>query len=172
MASERLTQSASDQTNSGELERHLEEAFHMPTPQWWESVHQSFSRLQELFRPKSDALLHEELDEDADEYTISARLARAASLPSIILLPSGNHALGLAATNEPLQCTAFGTVGPKVYIELFWEAIAEAQESGHVNIMVHEILQESEPRILLRLETHIFELNYIQCEALVRKYVQ
>ena len=142
----------------------------MPTSQWWESAGWAFAQLQELSRPRSGAALDQELDEPSDEYAASARLARAASLPAVIVLPSRNYALGLTATNEPLQCVAFGTVGRKRYIELFWESIARAQEAGVPKIAVYEVLQ-LDPKIALRIESHVFELRYHQCEALVRTCV-
>jgi hypothetical protein len=151
-----------------ELDQHLEDAYNMPTRQWWESAQRAFLRLQELFHPEPAALLSPELDEPAAEYATSARLARAASLPSIILLPSENHALELTATNEPLQCVAIGTVGSKLFVELLWELIAQAQEASGVKIVVHEVLQGPVLLITLSVEAHLFELKYFQCESLVR----
>lgn len=142
----------------------------MPTSQWWESVGLAFAQVQELSSSKSRAAL-DDLDDTVDEYAVSARLARAASLPSIIILPSGNHALGLTATDEPLQCVAFGTVGRKRFVELLWESIVEAQDSGIAKIVVHEVLQGEIPQITFRVEDHIFELRYLQCEPLVRASV-
>jgi hypothetical protein len=157
------------QFNGRELDQHLEEAFDMPTSHWWESVEQTFVQLQELVNTRASALFtDDELDEPAGEHAASARVARAASLPSIILLPAGKHALGLTATSEPLQCVAFGTVGPKLYVELLWETVAQVQEPGVVKIMVHSVLQGPVPQIILRVEAHIFELSYLQCESLVR----
>lgn len=171
MAGPDLSQSTSVQPNSTKLDQHLKETFNMPTSQWWESVTQAFVQLQELSRPRSPVLDHE-LDEPVDDDAASARLARAASLPAIILFPAGNHALGLTATNESLQCVAFGTVGRKRYVELLWESIVQAQEAGAAKIVVHEILQGEIPQITLRVDAHIFELRYFQCEPLVRTSVQ
>ena len=172
MAGSDLSQGVSAQPNFARLDQQLERNFNMPTSQWWESVGKAFAQLQELSRPRSGAALEQGLDEPADEYAAGARLARAASLPSIILLPSGNHALGLTATDEPLQCVAFGTVGRKRYIELFWESIARTQEAGAPKIAVYEVLQGVDPKITLQIESHTFELRYHQCEALVRTYVK
>lgn len=171
MAGSDLSQGTPVQSNSTKLDRHLEETYNMPTPQWWESVAHAFAQLQELACPTSSVDLGHELAEPVDEYSASARLARATSLPSITLLPAGNHALKLAATNEVLQCLAFGTVGRKRYVELLWESIAQAQQAGAAKVVVHEVLQGVIPQITLRIGVHMFELRYLQCEPLVRTCV-
>jgi hypothetical protein len=171
MAEQSLSRDTPARSYGRELDQNLQEVYNMPTSQWWESVQLTFLRLENLLHPKSVALLGNQFDEPAEEYAISARLARAASLPSIILLPAGNHVLGLTATNETLQCMAFGTVGPKLYVNIVLESIAQAEEAGTVKIFVYEILQGPIPRITLRVEAHIFEVKYIQCESLVRAYV-
>lgn len=171
MAEHALSQNTPARSYGRELDQNLQEVYNMPTSQWWESVQLTFLRLEKLLHPKSVALLSNQLDEPAEEYAISARVARAASMPSIILLPAGTHALSLTATNETLQCMAFGTVGPKLYVELVRESIVQAQEAGTIKIAVYEILQGPVPRITLRVEAHVFEMKYLQCESLVRAYV-
>jgi hypothetical protein len=171
MAETGPSHSASVQSNSSKLDNHLEHAYNMPTSQWWDSVGQAFARLQDLCRPRPNAALDCDLDQPADDYAVNARLARVTSLPAIILLPSGNHALRLTSTNEALQCVAFGTVGRKTFVELLWEAIAQAQNIGSPKVVVHEVLQGEIPQITFRVEAHIFELRYLQCESLVRKFV-
>ena len=171
MAGPDLSQSTSVQSDGSKLDNHLEETYNMPSCQWWESVGRAFVQLQGLSRPRSGGVVDDDLDRPADEYAVSARLTRAASLPTVILLPSGNHALRLTATNEALQCVAFGTVGRNMFVELLWEAIAQAQNNGTAKVVVHEILRGEIPQITLRVEAHAFELRYLQCESLVRTCV-
>ena len=171
MAGPNPSQSTSMQSDGSKLDKYLEEAYNMPPSQWWDSVREAFMQLQYLSRSRSGVAVDHDIDQPADEYAVSARLARAASLPAIVLLPSGNHALGLTATNEALQCVAFGTTGRKIFVELLWEAIAQAQNNGTAKVVVHEVLQGQIPQITLRVESHLFELRYFQCELLVRTCV-
>lgn len=154
-----------------ELDRHLEKTYGMPMPEWWEGATRAYVQLAKIINPSAGAGPDPELDEPVDQYAANARLARAASLPEIVVLATGNHALNLTSVDEALQCVAFGTVGPKLYVELFWESIVEAQEAGAVKLSVFEVLQGPVPQITLSVEQYTFEFKYLQCEALVRRCV-
>ena len=146
------------------LDAHLKE---MPSDEWLNKAHSSFTKLEQFIRPRtltSRATPREELDENVKKI----RAVREGSLPDICILPSGNHALRFTATNEPFECIAFGTMGGKLFIELFWEAVSKAQDAGE-NIVVHEI-QSLVPRVLLSLDGYEFEMKYVQAETLIRRY--
>jgi hypothetical protein len=136
-----------------ELDRHLEKTYGMPMPEWWEGATRAYVQLAKIINPSAGAAPDPELDEPVDQYAANARLARAASLPEIVVLATGNHALNLTS------------------VELFWESIVEAQEAGAVKLSVFEVLQGPVPQITLSVEQYTFEFKYLQCEALVRRCV-
>jgi hypothetical protein len=152
----------------------------MPTEEWWQRAHQSFKCLKRLIEPSwlreqerhgeshckyaHDECYHVEHVEYPDQNTRNVRAARLASLPAVTVLPAGNHRLGLTATNEPLECVAFGTVSETRFIELFWEAIPQFGP----DIVVHEV-QSTIPRILFNIFSKEFDLKYIRCEVLIRR---
>lgn len=155
--------------NPSTLDAHLSE---MPTEEWWHEAHQSFQMLQQLVRPEWMAKrFQEQYDPNqphsSNENTINQRLAQETYLPFINALPSGNYRLGLSATNEPLECIAFGTMGAQRFLEVFWEAVVLAQQLEDT-VVVHEV-QSAEPRIWLTVGLHDFLLTYVQCEKLVRR---
>jgi hypothetical protein len=151
-----------EEVNRSALDAHLKQ---MPSEQWWDDAYDSFNRLEEIIKPSwtRETVTPEDLDED----TKNVRRVREGSLPYMIILPSGNHALRLTATNEPLECVAFGTMGVKLFIELFWETVSTAQDVGEP-IVVHEV-QSFVPRILLSVGDFEFELRFVQCETLIRR---
>jgi hypothetical protein len=149
------------------LDAHLKD---MPTDSWWSQARQSFKALEQMIQPSwmTETLPEEHGEElEIDLHDRNMERVREGLLPWITVLPAGNHQLQLTATNEPLECIAFGTMGAKLFIDLFWEAITQAQLAGQP-IVVHE-LQGFVPRVLLTVGSHEFELKYVQSEALVRK---
>lgn len=156
-----------DKASHSTLDAHLE---NMPTEEWWEDAYQSFHKLEQLIQPSWMAEKALEVDEKElgpDSYTRNMKAVRAGSLPYINVMPAGNHQLQLTATNEPLECVALGTMGARLFVELFWEAVTRAQQAGDA-IVIHEV-QSFVPRFLLTIGSHEFELKYMQCEALVRR---
>jgi hypothetical protein len=110
---------SSEQQDLDRLMKQLEEIYNMPHEKWWESVETAFQCLRMVLERGQDEITHEEDDPE----NISAQAARADALPLISLLPSGSHALRLTATNEDLQCVAFGTISAERFVEIFWEAV-------------------------------------------------
>ena len=151
-----------EEVDYSSLDAHLKE---MPSKEWWTGVHETFDKLLQLIQPTW--MREPETKEELDEYTKNSRMVREGSLPFATVLSTGNHALGFTATNEPLECIAFGTMGAKLFIELFWEAVNKAQDAGEA-IVVHEV-QSFVPRIVLSLGAYEFEMRYVQCETLIRK---
>lgn len=137
----------------------------MPSEQWWEDAYRSFNKLEQLIRPSWRR--EPETQEDLDEDIKNVRMVREGSLPFITVLPAGNHALQLTATNEPLECIIFGTIGEKLFVELFCETVSKAQGAGEA-IVVHEV-QSFVPRMLLSVGEYEFEIRYMQCETLIRR---
>jgi len=146
----------------------LERSFNMPSPSWWIDADQAFAHLQELLRPKTDAILGDELGEGASGDAVLSRLVRQSSLPSIAILPAGSHAMRTTASNELLECIVFGSVGSTLFLELFWESVIQAQHTGEI-VLVHEIQASETPRIVLRLRSHVFVLHYLQSTTLARR---
>jgi hypothetical protein len=137
----------------------------MPSEQWWEDAYHSFNKVEQLIRPSWRR--EPETQEDLDEDIKNVRMVREGSLPFITVLPAGNHALQLTATNEPLECIVFGTMGAKLFVELFCETVSKAQDAGEA-IVVHEV-QSFVPRMLLSVGDYEFEIRYMQCETLIRR---
>jgi hypothetical protein len=157
-----------DEINHSILNAHLKE---MPTDEWLNKAYSSFMKFEQLIRPcwnKEPQTQEDDLDEDVK----NIRAVREGSLPDICILPAGNHALGIIATSEPFECIAFGTMGAKLFIELFWEAVSKAQDAGEA-IVVHEV-QSFVPRVVLSVGKgefeREFEMRYVQCETLIRRY--
>lgn len=108
-----------EQQDSDRLMKQLEEKYNMPHEKWWDGVETTFRCLQAALERGQDDIVHEE----DDHQSISAQAARADALPLVSLLPSGSHALRLTATNEDLQCVAFGTISAERFVEIFWETV-------------------------------------------------
>jgi hypothetical protein len=107
------------QQDSDRLMKQLEEEYNMPHEKWWNGVETAFQCLRMALERGQDDIAHEEDDPES----ISPQAARADALPLISLLPSGSHALRLTATDEDLQCVAFGTISAERFVEIFWEAV-------------------------------------------------
>jgi len=142
----------------------LEDDFHMPDNAWWQGVEKSFTQLQSILGQR-----HNEVSSDEDPDSISASLARVGASPVVTLLKSGTHALRLTTKDEDLQCIAFGTISPRLYLEIFWEAVVKSQEEGKA-IEVYKI-DESRGCFWFQFEDHKFWLLYVQSEDLVRRFV-
>lgn len=148
-----------EQRDSDKLMRHLQEHHNMPLEAWWTSVDTAFQHLQSLL----NILPKEASDEEDDPESISAQAARADALPLVSLLPSGSHAMRLTATNEDLQCVAFGTVSDELYVDIFWEAVnIYRDEDG--SFVVNKI----ESGFWFNFDGHNFHLLYVRCENVVR----
>jgi hypothetical protein len=142
--------------------KHLEEKYNMPNVKWWEEVHNTFQSLRNVLERGQDHISNEEDDPES----ISAQAARADALPLVTLLPSGSHALHLTATNEDLQCVAFGTISAERYVDIFWEAVARIQNEGG-KYVVYRI--DSDRNIFwFNYGGYNFQLLYLHCEQLVR----
>jgi hypothetical protein len=152
----------SEQQDADRLMKHLEEKYDMPNEEWWTSVNTAFQRLRTLLeiRPNEAPEAEEE-----DPQSISAQAARADALPLVSLLPSGSHAMQLTATNEDLQCVAFGTISTETYIDIFWETVIKVQDDGG-KFVVYQVETSS---FWFNFEGHNFHLHYVRCENLVRK---
>ncbi len=108
-----------EQQDSDRLMQHLEEKYNMPHEKWCVGVETAFQCLRMVLERGQDDINHE----GDDPESISAQAARAEAMPLVSLLPSGSHALRLTATNEDLQCVAFGTITAERFVEIFWEAV-------------------------------------------------
>jgi hypothetical protein len=151
-----------EQQDLDRLMKHLEETYNMPNEEWWISVDAAFQHLRTLLEKRPN----EAFEEDDDEpQSISAQAARADALPLVSLLPSGSHAMQLTATNEDLQCVAFGTISVERYVDIFWEAAIKVQDDGG-KFMVYQVETSS---FWFNFEGHNFHLHYVCCENLVRK---
>jgi hypothetical protein len=151
-----------EQQDSDQLIKYLEEKYNMPNVKWWEEVHNTFQSLRNILERGQDYISNEEDDPES----ISAQAARADALPLVTLLPSGSHALHLTATNEDLQCVAFGTISAERYVDIFWEAVARIEDEGG-NFMVYRI--DSDRNIFwFNYEGYNCQLLYLHCEQLVR----
>ncbi|TAQ84229.1 hypothetical protein B7494_g7446 [Chlorociboria aeruginascens] len=135
-------------TGYGELRGILLADFNMPTHRWWTEVNQSFETIRDILCPDN---------------------AGNPNLPCIVIVSTGTHALGLTATNEVLECVAFGSLTTNRFLEVFWESIARAQQNGEA-LVIHEIDELPILRFLFRLGSHTFELRYMQSRDLVRNY--
>ncbi|KAE9379172.1 hypothetical protein N431DRAFT_153233 [Stipitochalara longipes BDJ] len=149
-----------DQQDSDQLIGYLEENYNMPNEEWWISVDTAFQHLHTLL----ECHPNEAPDEENDPQSISAQAARADALPLVSLLPSGSHALRFTATNEYLQCVAFGTISSDLYVDIFWEAVSRVQDEGG-KFVVYKIESGA---FWFNFEGHNFQLLYIRCENLVR----
>jgi hypothetical protein len=137
---------STEQQDSDQLIEYLREHYNMPREEWWTSVDNAFQHLRTLLECHPD----EVCDEENDPENISAQAARVDALPLVSVLPSGSHAIRLTATNEDLQCVAFGTISDDLYIDVF---VVYKTESG---------------AFWFNFEGHNFRLLYVRCEDLVR----
>jgi hypothetical protein len=155
---------SSENSDTEQLTNYLEENYNMPKDEWWPSVDNAFRQLRNVLerRPSETA------QEDSDPETISMRTARAGALPIVSILPSGSHALQLTATNEDLPCVAFGSISTQLYVEIFWEAVAKVQDKGG-RCVVYRVVERL-GCFWFNFEGHNFQLLYVQCEELVRRY--
>jgi hypothetical protein len=151
---------STEQQDSDQLIEYLREHYNMPREEWWTSVDNAFQHLRTLLECHPD----EVCDEENDPENISAQAARADALPLVSVLPSGSHAIRLTATNEDLQCVAFGTISDDLYIDVFWEAVSRVQDKGG-KFVVYKIESGA---FWFNFEGHNFQLLYVRCEDLVR----
>jgi len=149
-----------EQKNSDQLTGHLGKNYDLPDKEWWSGVDTAFHNLQTLLEYHPN----EVPDEENNPESISAQAARADALPLVSLLPSGSHALRLTATNEDLQCVAFGTISAELYIDIFWEAVSKVQDEGG-KFVVYKIESGA---FWFNFGGRNFQLLYVRCEDLVR----
>lgn len=148
----------------------------MPTDKWWREADQLFRQLKEILQPRFDENFKEIPDQrDCKEPLEGDQLEQSGKslLPLIAVLPSSNYVPGLTATNEPLECVAFGTVAPKIFLNFFWESVAVARRNSA--IVVHEVKKgEDSPgtgaglRIVFHVMSHLVELSYFRLDFLGR----
>jgi hypothetical protein len=133
--------------NSQPLLRLLDQSG-MPNQQWWDEVESTHHYMCQM------------LTEDINTDEQSNRTSR----PMIVILPIGNYACKLSSRNELLRCAAFGTVRTDLFIEIVWQNITRAQDSG-LDVKVYEA---TEGRILLGMSGYMFSLYYVESSELVR----
>ena len=146
-----------------EFLRDLQEHYNMPSETWWMTAHNTFTQLCRILGHKEAVAT---LDPEDPPGAISARTARDHALPSVTVLATGNYGLRVSATNEPLECAAFGTMSPHTYKEVFWESVVQVQRSGTSTLVIHEV--DGGSRFLLTLDSLVFEVKYYHCNAFVR----
>lgn len=151
------------------LAEYLQNNFHVPTEEWWRDANLSFQTLKKLLSLNA-AESKNVLDSQDKGYIPSARLARMGALPKLVCFATGNHALGLTARNETLECVVFGTISANLFIDVFWESIQKAQaESPCDSITVSSVLPGRHPVFTVRINDFPFDVNYGYCEQYVRR---
>jgi len=99
------------------LATRLVKDYNVPPLGWWEETQHRFNQLCAIICPQEGVLAATLEDTNQLSYVQSAWQT---SLPVVRLLPTGTHLLRLTATNEPLECIAFGTMSEVRFEEVFW----------------------------------------------------
>jgi len=134
----------------------------------WDGPDEAFQQLKRLLEISNPE--EENSGEDDGEGVINPASARASALPIVKLFPFGTYLLQIDPNLQPFACVAFGSIDTAVYVDIFWEAIAEANDG---RILVYDVHEGSHNAVIeLCLGKYEFKILYHQCNELLRRCVQ
>lgn len=122
----------------------------MPDEEWWRQADIAYTRCHQILtnniNPRHDT--------------------RRPGEPIVSVLPNGNFACHLSARGDELEVVAVGSIRKSLYVDVVWQNILELQDNG----TPIKVFQMSEKRISFEVQSFLFNVRYIECEELVRKY--